>query len=119
VSGGTQLRDYSYIDDHVAALMLAGSRPLPAQVAVYNVGSGRPIAVRALIAAIADEVGGDAAARIDFGARPLHDAEPPEMHADITAISRDLGFAPRVDLRDGLRQTIAAYAARRSEPAAR
>jgi nucleoside-diphosphate-sugar epimerase len=119
VSGGTQLRDYSYVDDHVAALMLAGSRPLPAQVAVYNVGSGRPTAVRAVIEAIADEVGGDAVARIDFGARPIHDAEPPEMHADITAIARDLGFAPRVDLRDGLRRTIAAYVARRSAPAAR
>jgi nucleoside-diphosphate-sugar epimerase len=41
------------------------------------------------------------------------------MHADITAISRDLGFAPRVELREGLRRTIAAYVAGRSEPAAR
>jgi len=119
VSGGTQLRDYSYVDDHVAALMLAGASPLPAPVAVYNVGSGRPIRVRELVEAIADEVGGDAGARIDFGARPLRGPEPQEMHADITAISRDLGFAPRVELREGLRRTIAAYVAGRSEPAAR
>jgi nucleoside-diphosphate-sugar epimerase len=118
VSSGTQLRDYSHVDDHVAALMLAGSRPLPAPVVVYNVGSGRPITVRALIETIADEVGGDAAARLDFGARPLRGDDPPEMYADITAISGDLGFAPRVGLREGLRRTIAACAARRSEHAA-
>jgi UDP-glucose 4-epimerase len=119
VSGGAQLRDYSYVDDHIAALMLAGSCRLPTPVAVYNVGSGRPITVRELVEAIADQVGGDAASRVDFGARPLRSLEPPEMHADITAISRDLGFAPRVELREGLRRTIAAYVAGRSEPAAR
>ena len=84
--------------DHVRALLLAGSSKLPRPVAVYNVGTGTPITVKAL-------------GRVDFGARPLGPHEPPEMYADASLIARDLGYTAAVDLRDGLRRTIAAYRA--------
>jgi UDP-glucose 4-epimerase len=108
VSPGTQLRDYSHVDDHVTAILLAGARPLRSRVAVYNVASGRPITVRTLLETIAQEIGGDAPQRLIFGARPLGAHEPAEMYADVSAIGRDLGFRADVELRDGLRRTIAA-----------
>ena len=37
--------------------------------------------------------------------------ELPEMYADASSIARDLGYTTAVDLRDGLRRTIAAYRA--------
>ena len=111
VSAGDQLRDYSYVSDHVRALLLAGSSKLPRPVAVYNVGTGTPITVKALVETVAREVGGDAPGRVDFGARPLGPHEPPEMYADASSIARDLGYTTAVDLRDGLRRTIAAYRA--------
>jgi nucleoside-diphosphate-sugar epimerase len=108
VSSGVQVRDYSHVDDHVTAMLLAGARPLPSPVAVYNVASGRPITVRALLETIAEEIGGDAPRRLAFGARALGAHEPQEMYADVSAIGRDLGFRARIELRDGLRRTIAA-----------
>ena len=111
VSAGEQLRDYSHVSDHVRALLLAGSSRLPRPVAVYNVGTGTPITVKALVEMVAHEVGGDAPGRVDFGARPLGQHEPPEMYADASSIARDLGYTAAVDLREGLRRTIAAYRA--------
>ena len=109
VSAGDQLRDYSYVSDHVRALLLAGSSRLPRPVVVYNVGTGTPVKVKALVEMVAREVGGDAPGRVDFGARPLGPHEPPEMYADVSSIARDLGYTAAVDLREGLRRTIAAY----------
>lgn len=111
VSAGDQLRDYSYVSDHVRALMLAGSCQLPRPVAVYNVGTGKPITVKTLVEMVAREIGGDAPGRVDFGTRPIGQHEPPEMYADTSSIARDLGYAAAVDLREGLRRTIAAYRA--------
>ena len=119
VSGGEQVRDYSYVDNHVSALLLAGARPLPDPVAVYNVGSGRPITVRHLLEAVAREIGDGAIGRIDFGARPLGGHEPPEMYADVSAISRDLGYVPAADLRDGIRHTVSSFLNQPSAKAAR
>src|SRR5262249_24357299 len=109
VTRGNQLRDYSHVDDHVRAMMLAAIRPLHTPTAIYNVGSGRPIRVKELVEAIARAVGGDALDRVDFGARQVNAQEPLEMYADIAAITRDLGYAPRVDLAEGLRRTIDGY----------
>lgn len=111
VSAGDQLRDYSYVADHVTAILLAASCPLPRPVAVYNVGTGNPVTVRALIEMVAREIGGDAPGRVDFGARPVGRHEPAEMYADMSSIARDLGYAPAIDLREGVRRTVAAYRA--------
>ena len=109
VSSGGQVRDYSYVDDHITAMLLAGGQPLPDPVAVYNVGSGRPITVRQLLDGVAREIGDGAIDRIDFDARPIASHEPPEMYADISAIVRDLGYIPAQDLSDGIRRTVASY----------
>src|SRR5207249_3228502 len=76
VSDGDQLRDYSFVDDHIRALLLAATRPLSRVAPVYNIGSGGPIRVRALLEAIAAAVGEGAAGRPGFGARPHRRAEP-------------------------------------------
>jgi nucleoside-diphosphate-sugar epimerase len=111
VSAGDQLRDYSYVSDHVTAMLLAASCRLPRPVAVYNIGTGTPVTVRALIEMAAGEIGADALRRVDFGAKPVGRHEPAEMYADISSIARDLGYAPAIDLREGLRRTVAAYRA--------
>jgi nucleoside-diphosphate-sugar epimerase len=113
VSDGDQLRDYSFVDDHVRALLLAGTRPLSRVAPVYNIGSGEPIRVRALLEAIAAAVGEGAAGRLVFGARPHRRDDPREMYADASLAARELGYTPAISLPEGLSRTVAWYRARR------
>ena len=107
VTAGEQLRDYAHVDDHVDAFLLAGAAPLPHPVAIYNTGSGRVITLRELLEAVADAVGPTARSLLRFGATPYRDSEVWEMCCDIGAIRRDLGFAPKVSLSEGLARTAA------------
>ena len=108
VTAGRQRRDFSYVDDHVSALLAAATAPLPRTAAVYNVGSGCPISVREVVERIATLVGGDALSRIDFGAEASRADDRADRYADISAAKRDLGFAPSVSLDEGLTRTIGA-----------
>src|SRR5207244_466570 len=51
LSGGEQLRDFAYVDDHVRAFVLAAAAQLPELAAVYNIGSGRPTVLRSVVEA--------------------------------------------------------------------
>ena len=117
VTPGEQLRDYAHVDDHVDAILLAGARPLPHRVAIYNTGSGEVITLRTLLEAVADAVGPDARSLLRFGAVPYRDSEVWEMCCDIGAARRDLGYAPRVSLAEGLRRTATWFRERAATPA--
>src|SRR5205807_2338421 len=94
-------------DDHVRALLLAGSARLSGTPRIYNIGSGGPIAVRTLVERIAAVVDGGALARVDFGAVPYRPADLADMFADTTAARRDLGYEPTMTLDEGLERTVA------------
>ena len=104
MSLGDQKRDYCYIDDVVEALVLAGTRPVPAGT-VLNVCSGRPTAVRDIVELTLELMGNPV--RALPGALPTRPDEIMEMSGDISAARRVLEWEPRVSLKDGLRETIA------------
>jgi UDP-glucose 4-epimerase len=114
LTAGAQRRDYSYVDDHVRALVLAATRPLADTARVYNIGGGGPIAVRALVDTIAALVGGSAPSRLAFGALPYRPGDLADVFADVAAARRDLGYEPLVPLADGLARTIAWHRAARA-----
>src|SRR5262249_28055385 len=94
VTAGEQRRDYSFIEDHVRALILAGTAVLPDTARVYNIGSGGPITVRTLVERIAAAVDGGAPARGGFGAGPYR---PPDLAPPVpptTAAPRGPGDPP-------------------------
>src|SRR5262249_47771943 len=107
VTAGEQRRDYSFIEDHVRALILAGTAVLPDTARVYNIGSGGPITVRTLVERIAAAVDGGALARVDFGAVPYRPDDLADRFADTTAAQRDLGYEPTIALDEGLVRTVA------------
>jgi nucleoside-diphosphate-sugar epimerase len=109
VTAGEQVRDYLHVDDHATAFVLAATHELARTGEVYNVGSGEGVTVRALCEMVADAVGAGALGRIRFGALPYRPDEVWEMVADIGAARRDLGFTPRVSLREGVARTVAWY----------
>jgi nucleoside-diphosphate-sugar epimerase len=108
VTAGRQRRDYSYVSDHVSALIAAATSPVSRPAPIYNVGSGCPISVREVVERIATLMDAGALGRIDFGAEPARPDDRADRYADIGAAKRELGFAPSVSLDEGLRLTIGA-----------
>lgn len=97
-------RDLIYIDDVVDGWMAALDRP-ESIGRVYNLGTGVRTTVRTLI----DGLIAAAAERRDY---PVVCGEPTagDVHgsmADITRVSTELGWRPRVDVSEGLRRTVA------------
>jgi UDP-glucose 4-epimerase len=101
---GTQSRDFTHIDDVVAANLLALEAPAAAG-GIYNIACGRQISLNDLVA--------DLNAIFATEIEPDH-AEPRPgdvMHsrADIGRAQRELGFLASVSFSEGLRRTIEAY----------
>lgn len=111
LTAGTQQRDLVYVDDVVDALVLAAQRPLPPG-AVFNIGSGQGRPVREIVERLLSLMGDSVKAL--WGTVPMRSNELMEMSADITRARRELGWAPRVSLDDGLRRSIAWWTERRA-----
>jgi UDP-glucose 4-epimerase len=103
---GLQIRDFTYVDDCVEALLLAASSP-SAYGQIFNLGSDETINLRDL-AALCVELGGGSYEIIPFPA----DRKPIDIgdyYGDYRFIQGRLGWRPRVSLREGLARTIAFY----------
>ena len=104
---GEQLRDLNYVGDVVDALLLAARSPA-AVGRIYNLGASPPVSLRSLAELLVAITG-----RGSFRLVPF----PPErqridvgsVYADYGAIRRELGWEPRVALREGLERTLRYY----------
>jgi dTDP-glucose 4,6-dehydratase len=111
---GENVRDWLHVDDHARALLAILARGQAGES--YNVG-GRcersNIAVVTRLCAILDELSPRAQGRhadaIEFVTdRPGHDLR---YAIDPAKIEREIGWAPRVDFDEGLRETVRWYLA--------
>jgi nucleoside-diphosphate-sugar epimerase len=94
---GEQTRDFTFIDDIVAALMAAGDRG-PAGT-VYNIGGGSRVSINEVLARI-EEIAGHP---LDIRREAAQMGDMRDTFADTSRARADLGFAPRTSLADGLR----------------
>jgi UDP-glucose 4-epimerase len=108
---GRQTRDFTFVDDAVAAALAAAERGRPG--AVYNVGSARPVSVLEVCDLLGTVTG--LTPRLEFRPRVAGDA--PHTAADIAGARADLGYEPQTRLEDGLRQQWAWQRAGRAAPA--
>ena len=102
-----RFRDLVHVDDVVSLCVEAlerASTPSP----VYNVGGGRPVTVRELLARLMEAVG----APSEFPIRELAGSPSDQfgLYADISRARADFGWQPKIGLSDGLRD-MAAWAA--------
>ncbi len=95
---GMQTRDFTYVEDIVEANLLAAERGRPGEV--YNIGGGSRVTVREVIALLEDILGRPA--RVQFA--PAQKGDVLHTAADIHKAARELGYAPRFGLREGLEQ---------------
>ncbi len=105
---GLQSRDFVYVSDVAGALMRAAEAP-EASGRVYNVGSGRAIAVLDLVAAL-NRLLGTALAPAHAPARA---GDVRHSRADVSRAGRELGFAPTVPFEEGLGRVLEWYRAPR------
>jgi UDP-glucose 4-epimerase len=94
---GEQMRDYVYVGDVARATLSA----LGADGGVFNVGTGKATSVVELYELCARVAGSDAPAEH----APARLGELQRSYLDPALAARELGFAPMVDLEDGLRAT--------------
>jgi UDP-glucose 4-epimerase len=110
---GLQLRDFTYVDDAVDAFLMAGANDA-ANGQVFNVGAIEPISLRGLAELLIEVAGTGSYELVPFPAdRKAIDIG--SIYVDDRKIRRVLKWRPRVDLREGLAQTIAFYGAHRAE----
>lgn len=101
VTAGVQRRDYLHVADVAGALVALLDSGVTGPV---NIGSGTPVAVRAIFDRIGEALG--RSELIDVGARREAAAEPPVVVADVQRLTREVSFTPAFDLKAGLADTI-------------
>jgi nucleoside-diphosphate-sugar epimerase len=94
---GEQLRDFTFVDDVIDALVLASQSGLSGEV--FNIGGSRTISVNALIKCVENITGKKARAR--YVERQKGDAR--DTWADTTKARRLLGWEPQTAIESGLR----------------
>jgi UDP-glucose 4-epimerase len=104
---GEQRRDFTYVDDAVRAFMLAATRD-EALCQVYNLGDDAHVSLRELGELLVELNGGGSVELVPFPSdRKAIDIG--DFYADFSKIRSDVGWEPRVSLRDGLERTLAYY----------
>lgn len=109
VWGGDQLRDFTYADDAVDALLLAASRE-ESNGEVFNLGGTSVLTLRALADLLVESAGGGEYVIREFPADRKR-IDIGDYYADDGRIRRVLGWEPRVGEREGLARTLAFYRA--------
>jgi len=110
---GKMRRDFTYIDDVTRVILRlidhvpqgdrgkAGGAP----ARIYNVGNHRPEDLMHVVAVLEKELGRQAIKEM----LPMQPGDVVETFADIEDLTRDIGFAPRTPIEDGIRDFVAWY----------
>lgn len=108
---GTQIRDFMHVDDVARGFVaLLGS----AAVGPVNIASGEGVTIGQVL-----DLVGRATGRPDLlrpGALPARCGDPERLVADTTRLRTEIGFEPRITLRDGVADTVTWW--RTAEPPA-
>ncbi|MDB5718309.1 MAG: NAD-dependent epimerase/dehydratase [Sphingomonas bacterium] len=115
-NGGDMRRDFTFIDDIVSGIVAALDNPPPDDGAekaggsiaphrIYNIGNNRSEELGAMIDLI-EAACGRTAVR---DAQPMQAGDVQETYADISAIQRDLGYAPTTAIDVGVPKFVDWY----------
>ena len=101
------MRDFSYVEDAIDAFLIAAAHP-GAAGNVYNIGGCEVISLQDL-AALVVEVYGSGQYQVREFPEDRKKIDIGDYYADHTRIHTDLGWEPRIPLREGLQRTLAYY----------
>jgi nucleoside-diphosphate-sugar epimerase len=104
VWGGEQLRDFTYVDDCVEAMVLAATQDR-ARGQIYNLGGCEVVSLKQLAdSLIAANQGGRYETRVFPEERKKIDIG--DYYSDYSKIKAELGWIPQTNLRTGLERTL-------------
>jgi UDP-glucuronate 4-epimerase len=125
-NGGRMLRDFTYIDDVVEAVLRLAARPAApdpdfdplqpdpatshAPYRIYNVGNQQPVELSDFIDALEEALG----RRAERLARPMPGADMAATCADTHDLRAAIGWTPATPLRTGIGRFVAWYEAYRA-----
>jgi len=110
VWGGEQLRDFTYVDDCVDAMLLAATRP-QAVGRCYNLGGMTPVSLATLAERLVLVNGSGQFVRRDFPA-DRKKIDIGDFYSDDQMIRDELGWNPVTDLDQALSRTLEYYRTR-------
>jgi UDP-glucuronate 4-epimerase len=113
---GNMRRDFTYIDDIVTGIVACSDTPAPDDGAekaggsraphrLYNIGNHRSEELTHMIDLIEEACGRKAERRL----MPMQPGDVRDTFADISAIQRDLGFAPTTTIAEGIPKFVDWY----------
>lgn len=94
---GEPIRDYVYVGDIVDANVLALTN---GSGGIYNLGTGIGTSVKEIFGILKELTG----YRLEPEYRPLRTGELHRIYLDCTKANRELGWSPKISLREGLRR---------------
>ncbi len=106
---GLQVRDWIHVEDHCRALLLVLEKGTPGEV--YNVGGGNEWPNIEIVRLILGALGKPDSLIKYVSDRPGHDRR---YAIDFTLIERELGWRPRVNFAQGIKETINWYVKNKS-----
>jgi dTDP-glucose 4,6-dehydratase len=106
---GLNVRDWLHVDDHCRAIQLVADLGRPGEI--YNIGGGTELTNRELTFRLLAAVGADESMVQPVVDRKAHDRR---YSVDITKISTELDYRPRMSFDSGLADTIRWYADNRA-----
>jgi UDP-glucuronate 4-epimerase len=120
-NNGEMKRDFTYIDDIVTGIIKVMDNPpkgnqswsgkvpdpstSPAPYKIYNIGNNSPVNLMDFIKAIEKALGKEA--KKNF--MPMQAGDVPATWADVDDLVKDLGYAPSVDVVDGVGRFVEWY----------
>ncbi|MDE2306829.1 MAG: NAD-dependent epimerase [Xanthomonadaceae bacterium] len=118
---GRHSRDFTYIDDIVEGVVRTLdriARPAPgydpmrpspglsdAPYRLYNIGNDRPVQLLRFIELLEQNLGRSVEKRL----LPMQPGDVPDTWADVSALRRDVGYAPDTSIEDGVARFVAWY----------
>ncbi len=101
---GEQFRDFTHVTDVVQALILAIESEKKFGAEVFNIGTSNSASLNQIVAAIVQAMQSDIAPI--YIENPVKEVYVQGQCADIGKITAGLGYAPKVELADGIRQQV-------------
>lgn len=118
---GNHSRDFTYIDDIVEGVIRALDHPAEADPAynaeqpnpgtssapyrVYNLGNDQPVQLMRFIELLEENLGRTVEKRL----LPMQQGDVADTWADVSALHRDVGYAPNTSIEDGVARFVAWY----------
>ncbi len=97
---GEQFRDFTHVSDVIAGITLAMESDQKLGAEVFNIGTGKTSTLNEIVAALNEAFGKKIAP--EYIENPVKEVYIHGQCADISKIQKELGYAPKVELKEGI-----------------